>query len=65
MDIIEIILLLSPIIIINCVMVIYCIIDVLKEERTVKGGKKIIWILLIALLNPFGWLLYLLIGREE
>ncbi|QVK20527.1 PLDc N-terminal domain-containing protein [Mycoplasmatota bacterium] len=65
MDIIEIILLLSPIIIINYVMVIYCIIDVLKEERTVKGGKKIIWILLIALLNPFGWLLYLLIGREE
>lgn len=65
MDIGKIILLLAPIILINYGLVIYCIIDILKYDRNVKGGNKLIWILVVALINMFGWIIYLMFGREE
>ncbi len=65
MEISKLLLLLLPIAIINYGIAIYCIVDILKEERIVKGGNKIVWILVVALINFFGWVIYLLIGREE
>ncbi|XMB86382.1 PLD nuclease N-terminal domain-containing protein [Mycoplasmatota bacterium WC44] len=65
MEYTKLILLLLPVILINCAVVIYCVIDILKEDRVVKGGNKLIWILAVGLVNPFGWLLYLIIGRVE
>lgn len=56
---------LIPLILIDLGMVIYSIVDLLKPERRVKGDNKLIWLLVIILINTFGWLAYLLFGREE
>jgi hypothetical protein len=43
---------------------IYAILDIIKPERRVKGDNKIVWIIVIAAIN-FGWIFYLLLGRED
>jgi len=56
--------LLIPIILIDVVFKIYAIIDILKEDRVVKGGNKIVW-LLVSLLINYGWVIYFIFGRDE
>lgn len=58
-------LLLLPVILISLGMEIYCIVDLFKPERRVKGENKLVWLLVILLVSTFGWLAYLLFGREE
>jgi hypothetical protein len=54
-----------PLALIDLGMVIYSIVDLYKADRRVKGGNKLIWLLVILLVSTFGWLAYLLFGREE
>ena len=54
-----------PLALIDLAMVIYSIVDLFKPDRRVKGGNKLIWLLVILLVSTFGWLAYLLFGREE
>lgn len=54
-----------PLVLIDLALVIYCVIDLYKPERRVKGGNKLVWLLVILLVSTFGWLAYLLFGREE
>lgn len=60
----ELVPLLLPIILIDLGFRIYAIIDIIKEERKVRGNNKIIWLIVIALVN-FGWVVYFLIGRDD
>lgn len=55
---------LLPIIIIQICLLVYALVDIVKPERQVKGGNKTVWILIIALVNLIGPILYLTIGRE-
>ena len=57
-------LLLVPLILLELGLLIWALVDCLKRER-VKGGNKIVWILVIVLVNFIGPILYLLLGREE
>jgi len=57
--------LLIPIALINFVVVIICVIDLMKADRKVKGDNKVIWLLVILLVNFFGWIIYLVYGREN
>ena len=50
---------------IDLAMVIYSIVDLYKPDRRVKGDNKLVWLLVILLVSTFGWLAYLLFGREE
>ena len=54
-----------PLVLIDLGMVIYSIVDLFKADRRVKGGNKLIWLLVILLVSTFGWLAYLLFGGEE
>lgn len=54
-----------PLVLIDLAMVIYSIVDLFKADRRVKGDNKLVWLLVILLVNTFGWLVYLLFGREE
>ena len=36
--------------------VIYSIVDLAKPERRVRGDNKLVWRLVILLVNIFGWL---------
>jgi hypothetical protein len=60
-----IIAILAPIVLIDLGMVIYSIVDLYKPDRRVRGGSKLVWLLIILLVGTLGWLLYLLIGRED
>ena len=57
-------LLLVPLILLELGLLIWALVDCLKRER-VKGGNKVVWILVIVLVNFIGPILYLLLGREE
>mgnify|MGYP000008810467 CR=1 FL=1 len=60
----QIVLLLLPLLIVEMAMRVYVILDILKEERRVLGGKKIYWILFCGIIQ-LGWILYLAVGRED
>lgn len=56
---------LLPLALIDLGVVIYCIVDLFKPDRRVRGGNKIVWLLIILLVSTFGWVAYLLAGRED
>lgn len=56
--------LIIPIILIDLIFKIYVIIDILKEDRIVKGGNKVVWIVVSMVIN-FGWVIYLIFGKDE
>ncbi len=62
-QLLEVLPLLLPILLIDLGMKIYSIVDIVNENRVVKGNK-VVWIVVVALVN-FGWLIYLLFGRDE
>lgn len=57
--------LLIPIILIDIGFRVFAIVDIIKEERQVKGNNKIVWILIVGLVSYFGWIIYFLIGRDD
>ncbi len=56
---------LAPLVLIDLGMVIFCIVDLYKRDRRVRGGNKTVWLLIIVLVSTLGWVAYLLAGREE
>ena len=56
--------LIIPIILIDLIFRIYAIVDIINEERKVKGGNKVIWIIVIAIVN-YGWVIYFVFGKDE
>lgn len=60
----EILPLVIPLILIDLGFRIYAIIDIIQEDRKVLGNNKIIWVILMAVIN-FGWAVYFLVGRDE
>jgi len=56
---------LIPLVLLDLGMVIFCIVDLYKPDRRVRGGNKLVWLLAILLVSTLGWIIYLLVGREE
>jgi hypothetical protein len=56
---------LVPLVLIDLGMVVYSIVDLYRQDRRVRGGNKLIWLLVILLVSTLGWVVYLLVGREE
>jgi hypothetical protein len=54
-----------PLLLIQLGLVVYTLFDLLKPERRVKGGSKLLWAVVIILVNLVGPLVYLFIGRED
>ena len=61
----QILLLLTPIIVIEIVLIIYALRDLLRPERTVRGESKLMWGLVICFISLLGPILYLTVGRQE
>lgn len=55
----------APIILIDLTMVVYSIVDLYTPGRKVRGGNKLVWLLVILLVGTFGWIVYLLVGRDD
>jgi hypothetical protein len=58
-------LLLLPIALIELGLLVYALVDLLRPERRVVGGSKLVWALVIVLIGTIGPLLYLIVGRRE
>jgi hypothetical protein len=61
--IMELLPLLVPILIIQLALVVAAIIDLSRRETT--RGPKVVWVLVILLVNFIGPILYFVIGRDE
>ena len=61
----QILLLLTPIIVIEIVLIIYALRDLLRPERTVRGESKLMWGLVICFISLLGPILYLTVGRQQ
>ncbi|MCK5388325.1 MAG: PLDc N-terminal domain-containing protein [Candidatus Izimaplasma sp.] len=56
--------LIIPLVLIDLVFKVYAIVDIVNEDRKVKGGNKIVWILVSVLVN-YGWVIYFIFGKDE
>jgi hypothetical protein len=56
---------LLPLVLIDLGMEVYCIVDLYRPERRVRGDNKTVWLLIILIVSMLGWLAYLLAGRED
>ena len=54
---------LIPVLIIELVLIVVSLVDLSKRNK-VKGGSKVVWVLVIVLLNLIGPILYLVWGRN-
>jgi len=61
----QILLLLAPVIVIQLGLMIVALIDLERDERRVRGGRKVVWALIIVLVNIIGPIVYFTVGREE
>jgi hypothetical protein len=61
----QIVALLVPVLLIQLGLMIAALYDLEKPERTVRGGSKVVWVLVIVFLNILGPILYFVAGREE
>jgi hypothetical protein len=55
---------LIPVILLEFGLLVWALLDVIRREH-VKGGNKLVWILVIVLINIIGPIVYFLFGREE
>ena len=60
----RIILLLLPLIVVQVTLIGIALYDLAKRKR-VKGGNKLLWVLVIVIFEFIGPLIYLILGREE
>jgi hypothetical protein len=61
----ELLPLILPLLLIQLVLVVVALVDLTRPERRVRGGSKVLWVVLIVVLEMLGPLLYFTIGREE
>lgn len=60
----QVIIILIPIVVVELGFRGYAIYDLVQSKRKVKFFSKKLWLLLVSIVN-FGWVFYLLIGRED
>ena len=61
----EILPLLIPLIVLQVVLIIVALYDLTRPERSVRGGNKLLWGVIIVLFQFFGPLVYFFFGRED
>jgi hypothetical protein len=62
--IMEILPFLIPLLILQLILLIIALVDLIKRQK-VRGDNKVLWALLIVLVNIIGPVVYLIFGREE
>jgi Phospholipase_D-nuclease N-terminal len=60
-----VLLLLAPLVVLEVGLLVFALVDLLRPERRVAGGSKLVWALVIVLIGTIGPLVYLLAGRRE
>ena len=56
---------LIPIVAIQIGLLVAALYDLTRPTRRAKGGSKVVWALVIIIINIIGPILYFLVGRED
>ena len=62
--IVEIIPLLIPVLLIEVALMVWALIDIAKRKH-VRGNNKVVWILVVVLINIIGPIIYFFLGRQD
>lgn len=57
--------LLIPLVLIQIGLLTFALLDLVKRSEETFNGSKVMWILIIALLNVIGPILYFIVGRKD
>src|SRR3954466_5062392 len=57
--------LLVPVILLQLGLLVAAIVDLLRDDRAVRGGNKGLWAVIIVFVNLIGPILYFLVGRAD
>jgi hypothetical protein len=64
-DTTQLLLLVIPVLLVQLALIVLALRDLVRPERRVRGDNKLVWGLIIVLVNLIGPILYLAVGREE
>jgi hypothetical protein len=56
--------LLIPVAIIELGLLVWALLDIIRRKR-VRGGNKVVWIIVVVIFEIIGPIVYFLFGREE
>jgi hypothetical protein len=56
---------LIPLVLVQIALIVIGLYDLLRPERRVRGGSKLVWGIVIVIFSMVGPLVYFLFGREE
>ena len=63
-DLMSLLPILLPLVLVSLGLEVYALIDLFRRDRRVRGGNKLLWLVVI-LLGTIGQLVYLFVGRED
>ena len=61
----QLLLLIVPLAVLQLGLLVFAIVDLLREDRAVRGGSKGVWAVIIVFVSMIGPILYFLVGRED
>lgn len=61
----QLLLLLTPVILIELGLILFALRDLLRPERHVRGNSKLLWGIVIVFISLLGPIIYLAAGRRE
>jgi hypothetical protein len=61
----QILLLITPIVIVELILIVIALRDLLRPERRVRGDSKLLWAIVIVFISLLGPIIYLAAGRRE
>ncbi len=61
----QILLLITPIVIVELILIVIALRDLLRPERQVRGDSKLLWGIVIVFISLLGPIIYLVAGRRE
>ena len=61
----QVIALLLPLVVLQLGLIVAALYDLEKDERRVRGGSKLVWVLIIVFVNVIGPMIYFTAGRQD
>lgn len=54
-----------PLAIAELALIVYCLIDLFRKDRKVRGDSKLLWAVIVLVIGTLGPLAYLFFGRKD
>ncbi len=54
-----------PLAIAELALVVYCLVDLFRKDRQVRGDSKLLWAVIVLVIGTLGPLAYLFFGRKD